>query len=290
MKKLIVFLMAVSLFLTNGCGSKTEQEVKAEPVSTTAIVQQIEAEEPEVIVNNEVTEGFKGAYLEVLNNSYGEYTITDDEYDFYTGTLFAELFDWNLDGEPELMVGYATDEEFIFNIEYLDVYTMENGEAKKILTTEVHGSYGALDGSQSVIFAKGNDGTLYLGVSNEETNEMVALGETYYSFKDGKVESTRFFVDVNFDWDGIVETTYENHKIDGKNVTEKQFNDKRTEFGADDAFYATIGHCEYDMLVDYLEGETETYTNQLFTRYDDPDYNPSWINGVDFGYKTTFTK
>lgn len=290
MKKLIVFLMAVSLFLTNGCGSKTEQEVKAEPVSTTAIVQQIEAEEPEVIVNNEVTEGFKGAYLEVLNNSYGEYTITDDEYDFYTGTLFAELFDWNLDGEPELMVGYATDEEFIFNIEYLDVYTMENGEAKKILTTEVYTSYGALDPTQAVIFAKGSDGTLYLGVSNEETNEMVALGETYYSFKDGKVESTRFFVDVNFDWYGDSETTYENHKIDGKNVTENQFNEKRSEFGADDAFYATIGHCEYDILVDYLEGGTETYTNQLFTRYDDPEYNPSWINSVDFGYKTTFTR
>ena len=290
MKKLIVFLMAASLFLTNSYSSKTEQEAKAEPVSTTAVVQQLKAEEPEVIVNDKASKDFKGSYLEVLNNSFGEYEITNTECNYYLGTLFADLFDWNLDGEPELMVGYATDEEISYNVQYLDVYTMENGEAKKILTTEVHGSYGALDGSQSVIFAKGNDGTLYLGVSNEETNEMIALGETYYSFKDGKVESTRFFVDVNFDWDGINETTYENHKIDGKNITEKQFNDKRSEMGANEAFYTHIGHCEYDMLVDYLEGETENYTNQFFTLYDISEYNPSWINGVDFGYKTTFTK
>lgn len=300
MKKFIAILMAASILFAHGCASKTETK-KEEPVSTTVAVQQTETTQPEVTdiaetteisttFKNEGSEQFKKEYFRLLSDHYSEHEITDTENHYYMGTLFADLFDWNLDGVPELMVGHATEDEISYQVHYLDVYTIENGEAKQILTTEVYASYGALDGSQSVIFAYGNDGTLHLGVANDETDEMEALGETYYTFKDGKVEYTRFYADMDVDWENGASTEIIEAKIDGKVVTEKQFNDKRNEIGAEDAFYACIGYCEYDMLLDYLSGATKSYTNQFFSLYDDPEYNPSWVNSVDFGYKTTFTK
>jgi hypothetical protein len=151
-----------------------------------------------------------------------------------------------------------------------------------ILSTDVHSSYGALDGSQSIGFSRGEDGTIYLSIDNEETDEMSVLGETYYSFKDGKVEYTRFYAEMDVDWDNGAETTFHDFKIDGKNVTEKQFNDKRKEMGEDDIFCAVIGYCDYSMLVDYLAGNTETYKNQFF--YIHHEETPSWLYEVKCGF------
>lgn len=294
MKKLITILMAASILFAHGCSAKPETETTTSAETTTASVQQIETKQHEAIktgtsedttAEDEKAESFKKAYLEVINNNYHEHKSIRNEHHYYTGILFAELFDWNLDGEPELMVGYATDEKLIYNIQYLDIYTMKDGKAELILSTDVYASYGALDGSQLIEFGYGKDGTLYLGIANEETDEMSYLGETYYTFKDGKIEHTRFWAELNYD-------NYELHdfKIDGKTVTEKQFNDKRDEIGAEEAFGVHVAYCEYDMLIDYLAGETKTYTNQLFSIYDDPEFNPSWVNGVDFGYKMKLSK
>lgn len=293
MKKLITFLMAVSILFAHGCGAKTETETTTVTDTTvkTAVLQieTTEAEETTKLVT-EFSDSFKKAYYELFTEdfSYLEHEITDSENNYYTGILFADLFDWNLDGVPELMVGYSLEDEISYNVQYLDIYTIENDKAERILTTDMHASYGALDGSQSIKFGYGKDGTLYLGVANSETEEMTVLGETYYSFRNGKVEYTRFYAEMDVDWDNGGTTTLHDFKIDGKYVTEKQFNNKRDEFGAENEFCAVLGYCEYDMLIDYLAGETETYTNQFFSLYDDPEYNPSWVNGVDFGYKMTF--
>lgn len=290
MKKLITILMAASILFAHGCGAKTETEttINAE-TTTTAAVQQTETTEAEETTKlvTEFSHSFKKAYYELFTNEfeYLEHTITDSEYRYYTGILFADLFDWNLDGVPELMIGYSLDEQISYQAQYLDIYTMNNDKAERIVHANIYSSYGALDGSQTVKFTQGKDGTLYLGIANEETEEMSFLGETYYTFKDGEIESTRFWAELNYD-------NYEfcDYKIDGKKVTEDQFNDKRNEMGCEDVFCAHADYCEYDMLLDYLTGETETYTNQFFSVHNYPEDIPSWVSGVDFGYNTKFAK
>lgn len=301
MKKLITILMAASILFAHGCAAKTETETTTQTETTTTAVQQIETTQPETTAETveeettklvtEFSHSFKKAYYEFFTNdfSYLEHEITDSENNYYTGILFADLFDWNLDGVPELMIGYSLEDEISYNAQYLDIYTVNNGKAELVLRTYPHASYGALDGSQSIGFARGEDGTLYLGIDNEETEEMTSLGETYYTFKDGKVEYTRFYAEMDVDWDNGAATTFRDFRIDGKNVTEKQFNNKRNEMGIENTFYAILGYCEYDMLFDYLAGETETYTNQFFSLYDDSE-NHAWADDVDFGYKMTFTK
>lgn len=296
MKKLIALLMATTILFALGCGAKSKTETAEETTSVTEITttvqtepateaQAVETTEKETVKPAaEFSDSFKKEYCELLasGNYYQAREFTDSENRTYIGTLFAEIFDWNLDGVPELMIGYASDDEISYNIETLDVYTIKNDKADLILSTDVHSSYGALDGSQSIGFSRGEDGTIYLSIDNDETEEMSVLGETYYSFKDGKVEYTRFYAEMDVDWDNGADTVFHDFKIDGKNVTEKQFNDKRKEMGEDDIFCAVIGYCDYSMLVDYLAGNTETYKNQFFHIYHEE--NPSWLYEVKCGF------
>lgn len=293
MKKLIALLTAASIMFAYGCGAKTEteEETKAMAENRITAVQMAEEKETEKTTEAENTEeSYKKIYLDLLKNNsrYSEHKFADSENRTYTGVLFAEIFDWNLDGVPELMVGYSNNEKISYNVEKLDVYTIKNGKAELILTTDVHCSYGALDGGQSIRFSRSKDGTLYLTVDNEDSEEMTVLGETYYTFKNGKVESTRVYAEMDVDWNDNGRTTFRNFKINGKTVTEKEFEVILKEMGEEETFVAHIDYCDFDMLIDYLEGETETYTNQFFSVHNYPEYNPSWVYDVDFGFETVY--
>lgn len=280
MKKFLAIALSLVLALGSlaACG-KTETP----PAETTAPA--VTAPEKEL--------AFKEAYYDVLVDENGEmiepYTETVDEedgYRYYTGRLFAELFDWNLDGVPELMIGYSTEKNITYNVDYLDVYTVENGEAKKILTADVYASFKALDGSQAITFNHGNDGTLYLGVYNKETDEMRAYGETLYSFKDGVVEQTTLYFRNENAYEGP--DSLVDFRIDGNDVTEEEFNAKAEELGTEDSLNVFAERYEYDELVSYLAGETDRYRAEYFIEAAGNDMVPSWVTDVDFGYNKTY--
>lgn len=281
MKKLIA--TALSLILALGslaaCG-KTETP----PAETTA---------PAVTDENAATQLFKEAYYDVLVDENGEliepYTETvaeEDGYTDYEGRMFAELFDWNLDGVPELMVGYSLSDSIVSEVEFLDVYTVENGKAKKILTANMYNDYMALDPSQSIGFSYGQDGNLYLCLYNEENKEMEAYGETFYSFKDGNVDKTRLYFRNENAYEGP--DSFVDFRIKNIDVTEEEFNAKREELGTDKKLSIWVHYYDYGALVSYLADETDSYSTGFFNGYEANYIAFNWARELDFGYLTTF--
>ena len=284
MKKLIA--TALSLILALGslaaCG-KTETP----PAETTA---------PAVTTPEDSAVEFdKELYYDILADENGElkdpYTSfwveeNDASYNYYEGRMFAELFDWNLDGVPELMIGYSTEAKNTYTVEFLDVYTIENGEAKKLLTADMYNDYMALDTSQSIGFSYGQDGTLYLCLYNEETYEMETYGETFYSFKDGNVDETKLYFRNENAYEGP--DKFVDFRIDGTDVTEEDFNAKREELGADEMLRVREYHHEYNRLVSYLADETQIYSPDFWLINEIGKEIPEWVTEVDFGYNVTY--
>lgn len=281
MKKLIA--TALSLILALGslaaCG-KTETP----PAETTA---------PAVTDENAATQLFKEAYYDVLVDENGEliepYTETvaeEDGYTDYEGRMFAELFDWNLDGVPELMVGYSLSDSILSEVDFIDVYTVENGKAKKILTANMYNDYMALDPSQSIGFSYGQDGNLYLCLYNEENKEMEAYGETFYSFKDGNVDETKLYFRNENAYEGP--DSFVDFRIKDIDVTEEEFNAKRDELGADEKLSIWVHYYDYGALISYLADETQIYTPGFYSGHETNYRFFRWTREINFGYLTTY--
>ncbi|MBQ8016051.1 MAG: hypothetical protein IJ264_07715, partial [Clostridia bacterium] len=187
-KRIIAILAAASTLLAGACSAKTEQETTTKAPETTAAVETTQAP-----VDKGFTDELKSKYLEIIKDyeeRYGVYTETTDEYDMngYSGVYFCELFDWNTDGTPELMIGYTKYFAILYNIEYISVFGVENGEVRQLLNEKYNHMHLSLDGSQGVVFAKGNDGLVRLVLANDEAEEWDNSGVDYVSYSNGKIE------------------------------------------------------------------------------------------------------
>lgn len=287
-KKIAAILAVASTLFTCACGAKTEAETTTKAPETTAA-----AETTKAPVNEGLTDEVKKEYLDIIKDyeeRYGVYTETTDEYDTkgYSGVYFCELFDWNVDGSPELMIGYSKDFTIWYNIEYLAVYGMENGEAKQLLDQKYNHMHLSLDGSQSVVLAKGDDGLVRLVLANDEAEEFNTDGVDYISYSDGKIERTSLNAYGFSDEEREDEDYFDRYTVDGKEVSFKEFDAKEKELG--EIFGVPfIEHMSYDNLVKFLSGETDSYTNEFFSSEDYEDTkHADWVYETAFGYKMTF--
>lgn len=274
-KKIAAILTVASTLFTCACGAKTEPETTIAPVKES--------------LSTEI----RNTYLGVIRDyeeKYGVYTETTDEYDTkgYRGVYFCELFDWNTDGVPELMIGYTEGFSIWYNIEYMAIYSFENGEAKQLFDEKYNLMHLSLDGSQSVTFAKGEDGLVRLVIANDEAEEWNTSGVDYVSYSNNIIERTSLnaygFSDEETD-DG---ECFERYTIDGEEVSFAVYDAK--EKGLGENFYVPfVNHMPYDNLVKFLSGETENYTNEFFSSEDYEDTkHADWVYETAFGYKMTF--
>ncbi len=288
-RKILAILAVASVIFTCACGAKNQPSETPEtdaPNQTPVVA--------------ELTDELKKEYLSIIRDyeeRYGVYTeeseIRDDipgGIESYRGVYLCELFDWNTDGVPELMVGYTKTYNSSYNFEYLAVYGIENGEVRQLVAQRFNHEHLSLDGTQSFKLAKGTDGLVRLVLANDEAEEWYNSGVDYVSYSDGEISRVALNA---YGFDPDRETTaeddyFERYTIDGRNVSFEEFDAKEKEFG--EIFNIMVyEHVDYAALVSFLSGETENYTNEFFSSSDsDFEKRPDWINETDFGYKTTF--
>ncbi len=287
--KIIAAILAVAATLfTCACGAKPEVETTTKAPETTAAIETTKAS-----VNEGLTDEIKKEYLEIIKDyekNYGIYTETTDKYDTkgYTGVYFCELFDWNVDGSPELMIGYSKDFTIWYNIEYISVYGIENGEVRQLLAEKYNHTHLSLDGSQGIMFAKGNDGLVRLVLANDEAEEWNTSGVDYVSYSDGKIERTSLNAYGFSDEEREDEDYFDRYTVDGKEVSFAEYDAKEKELG--EVFeVALVNNMPYDNLVKFLSGESDSYINEFFSSFDfDDEKHADWVYETEFGYKMTF--
>lgn len=87
------------------------------------------------------------------------------------------LYDLDLDGVAELLIG-ETDTEEVVNRIILDAYTLENGQAKQIFTSESRDRY----------YIVGDEGNRAVMIAEEASNSAANSGWFYYILSDGKLD------------------------------------------------------------------------------------------------------
>jgi co-chaperonin GroES (HSP10) len=298
-KKLAAILTVASTLLTCACAAKQDIETTEIP-ETTVAVETTEVSETTVAVeitnamdDDKITADYKTEYLSVIEDyeeRYGVYTEITNEYDTkgYKGVYFCELFDWNTDGTPELMIGYAKDFAIWFNIEYISVYGFENGKAVQLLNEKYNHMHLSLDGSQDLTFAKGDDGLVRLVLANEEAEEWNTSGVDYVSYNEGKIERTSINAYGFSEKETDNEDYFERYTVNGKKVSFAEYEAKEKELG-EEFGVAFIENISYDNLISFLSGETESYTNEFFSSQDyEDEKHADWVYETAFGYKMTF--
>ncbi len=294
LKKIAAILAVASTLLTCACGAKTEVETTTKAPETTAAVETTKAiETTKAQIEERFTDELKKEYLDIIKDyeeRCGVYTETTDENDmkYYSGVYFCELFDWNVDGTPELVIGYTKTSEIWYNIEYLTVYGIENGEVRQLLNEKYNCMHLMLDGAQSLMFAKGNDGLVRLVLANDEAEEWNTNGVDYVSYSDGKIERTSLNAYGFSDEEREDKNYFDRYTVDGKEVSFAEYDAKEKDLG--EVFeVAFVNNMLYDNLVKFLSGESDSYTNEFFSSFDfDDEKHADWVYETDFGYKMTF--
>lgn len=129
----------------------------------------------------------KGNFSEVIDDSQGLGVVKDRK-----GVFFCNLFDWNADGTPEMVVGYSDGKKESLNAQSLEVYSYNGSFAKPLLIEAPGSEYSQKSDTNTVKFIKHDDGTYTIRIAhsygNGEKNDYC-----FYSFENDEVKCTKLY-------------------------------------------------------------------------------------------------
>ena len=271
--------------------AQTEIETPTETAAQTKAAAKAEttakAEAAEPAKSAAQTDAFRAVYARKLADLRAAYGTPQGDDPDQTNVVFADLFNWDADGKPELVVLIREDDTPYAEVFRVKIYGEKDGKAVTLLDENVGSTYGFLCSDLLLNMVKTKDGTLAVCV--DDSHDYADLKETYYTLSEGKVRSTVLSAQSSVGgWVGEGADAYpvdpDAYQIDGKSCTKAEF-DKRKEALTNNDFMSVICQREYDLraLDAYLSGKSDTYRGGALLQANDLLFEDTeWLPDVLF--------
>ncbi|MGN0635775.1 MAG: hypothetical protein ACI4I5_06095 [Acutalibacteraceae bacterium] len=311
MVKKIVVLLTVSLLCVSfaACGAVqttqpeilTQPEISTQPETSTQAETSTQPETELTIAETDttvklnqalkwqaLTDEIKSAYLSTVmeyRNKYGEEFIRDENGNWIAGVAFADIFDWDQDGIPELFIGYTSEKTRSAEVpssvvSNLDVFTYQNGKVKKILSAYPGESFLQTSAQECMIITEDSDGNVYF-LLNQSKDSWQEERCVQYGYTDGKITQKQFYAKAKqLDSNNIPELV--SFTVQGQTVTEEEY--EKEKYNGNAYLFVGSNKKEYEPLLEYLRGERENYAVSFFQEdewsafiFDLPDWSADLV-------------